>query len=90
MIGRATSFDAGSVLRGYVLLDVLPSIAHVKVNALSLILILFFSIVIALARAETKVCVVVLEDTPTLTVKVSVVAFATFNHLPAIGSVERG
>ena len=56
-IGRATSLDAGSVARGYVLVEVLPSIVQVNDNALSKILTLSFSTVIPLGRAELNVCV---------------------------------
>ena len=57
MIGRATCLDAGSVARGYVLVDWLLSIEQVNDNAPSLILTLSFSTVTPSVRAEANVCV---------------------------------
>ena len=57
IIGRATCLDAGSVARGYVLVDWLLSIEQVNDNAPSLILTLSFSTVTPSVRAETNVCV---------------------------------
>ena len=90
MIGRATSLDAGSVTRGYVLVDTLPSIVQVNDNAPSLILILSFSTVIASTKALSNWWVVVFEDTPTFTSNVWEVTLEIGIHLPATGSVERG